>query len=218
MDRGHEAAGDSQSVLEHLGHGHEAVGRAGRVGDYPVLGRVILLLVHAHDNGDVLALGGCRDDHPLGATGQVCLGLLRVGKDAGGLDHELCPDIAPGDLGWILLREHLDSLTIDDERVLLRLHRAREPPVSGVVPEKESVGLGVGEVVDRHDLQFVRVSLQHCLEGLAPDAPESIDADLHCHVLLLSSPTAIRDLFPFDADVVRRKMPVDLCRATCRES
>jgi hypothetical protein len=57
VDRGHQPALDADRIVEHLGHGREAVGGARRVGDDLVIGGQ-LVVVDAIDDGQVDALAG----------------------------------------------------------------------------------------------------------------------------------------------------------------
>ena len=57
-----------------------------------------LPVVHAHDDGVVLALAGRRDDDLLRAGGEVALGLLGVGEQAGRLDHVVDAELLPRQL------------------------------------------------------------------------------------------------------------------------
>jgi len=63
VDRVHQALFDPEGVVEDLGHWRQAVGGAAGVADDRVLGRVVLALVDAEDDGDVLALGGGADEN-----------------------------------------------------------------------------------------------------------------------------------------------------------
>ena len=61
MDGRHQAFLDAEAFLEqHVHDRRQAVRRAARVGDDVVLAGVVLLVVDAHDDGDVLALGRAR--------------------------------------------------------------------------------------------------------------------------------------------------------------
>jgi hypothetical protein len=53
--------------------------------------------------------------------------------------------------------------------------------IGRVVAEEERVHLRVDEVVDRHDLN-PRRTFDECLERLASDAAEAVDADANCHL------------------------------------
>ena len=60
VDGGHEAFLDAEAFLEqHVDDRREAVRRAARVGNDVVLGGIVLVVVHAHDDRDVFAL--CRE-------------------------------------------------------------------------------------------------------------------------------------------------------------
>ena len=54
-----------------------------------MLGGVVLVVVHAHDDREAIALGRGGDDDLLGAGGDVALGLFHVGEQAGGFDDEV---------------------------------------------------------------------------------------------------------------------------------
>src|SRR5208283_4427524 len=63
VDGGHDAADDAECVVEHLDHGREAVGGATGVGEDVVLGRIVLVVVDAEHDGEVLVGGRGRDDY-----------------------------------------------------------------------------------------------------------------------------------------------------------
>ena len=77
VHRRHQRAADAEVLVQHLGHRREAVGGAGRVRDDVVLGRVVLLVVDADDDRDVLVLGGRGDDDLLRAGVDVRRALSR---------------------------------------------------------------------------------------------------------------------------------------------
>jgi hypothetical protein len=60
VNGGHESALDAEGVLEDLGQRAEAVGGAGGVGDDVVVRRVVVAVVDAEDDGEVLVGGGAR--------------------------------------------------------------------------------------------------------------------------------------------------------------
>ncbi len=81
----------------YLGERGEAVGGAGRVGHNVVLGRVVLLVVDAHDeHGGVGA--GSGDDHLGGTAGNVRMGLLLSEENTGRLNNVLGTLSAPRDV------------------------------------------------------------------------------------------------------------------------
>jgi hypothetical protein len=152
-----------------------------------VLRRIETILVDAEDDGDVLALRGCRDDDLLRAGVDVRLRLGGVGEQAGRFDDDLRAELLPGDAARIALGGYLDLVTVDDERRLVRLDGARIRAVIAVVLEQERVGRGVEQVVDGHDLDVVGVTIKQRFQDLATDAPKAVDAYANCHWRLLSS-------------------------------
>jgi hypothetical protein len=103
VDGGHQTFGDAEAFLEqHVDDGSEAVRGAARVGDDVVLGGVVLVVVHAHDDGDVFALGRGGDDDLLGAGGDVALGLFGVGEQTGGLDDDIDAEAFQGSSAGVL--------------------------------------------------------------------------------------------------------------------
>ncbi len=97
VDRGHEAVLDADRVVEHLGDRREAVGGAGGVGDdLVVLGQ--LVVVDAVDDGEVGAVGRRRDQHALGAGGQMRRGLVLGGEDAGAFERDVDAEVLPRQL------------------------------------------------------------------------------------------------------------------------
>ena len=107
VDRGHEALVDADRVVEHLGDRREAIGRARSVGDDGVrLGQ--LVVVDAVDDGEVDAVGRRRDQHALGAGGQMRRRLLLRGEDAGAFQRDVDAERLPRQLRRVLDRGDLD--------------------------------------------------------------------------------------------------------------
>ena len=79
-------------------------------------------------------LAGRGDDDLLRAGGEVALGLLAVGEQAGGFDHVVDAQLLPRQLGGRLRADDRDLLAVDDQHVvgflvgarLLRADRAVE--------------------------------------------------------------------------------------------
>ena len=89
---------DADRVVEHLGDRRQAIGRARGVGDdLVVLGQ--LVVVDAVDDGEVGAVGGRRDQHALGAGGQMRRRLVLRGEDAGALEGDVDAQLLPRQLG-----------------------------------------------------------------------------------------------------------------------
>jgi hypothetical protein len=162
------------------GDGREAVGGAGRVRDDRVRRRQ-LVVVHAVDDGDVLVGRGCRDQHLLRAGRQVLRGAVAAREDARAFHRDVDAELAPGQLRRIALLDRADRVAVDDDRAAFGAHLERRAAVDAVRFEEVRVRLDVGEVVDRHDLDVGPPGLDQRAQDEAPDAPETVDADLDRH-------------------------------------
>ncbi len=127
VDRGHQTGLDADAFLEqHVDHRREAVRGAGGVRHDVVLGRVVLVLVHAHEQRLDVALARGGDDDLLGAGREVALGLLGVGEEAGRLDHVVDAQRLPGQLARLLGgHDALDLVAVDDQHVVVLRRGAR---------------------------------------------------------------------------------------------
>ena len=130
VDRGHEALLDAEAVVQDLGQRREAVRGAGRVRD-DRLRTVVLVLVRADDDGEVLVLGRRGDDDLLGATlvDVLARALVGVGEEAGRLDDDVDAEVLPRQLAGVALGEGLDDLAVDRDALVGDLTRraARRP-------------------------------------------------------------------------------------------
>ncbi len=95
VDGGHETTLESETVHEHLGERRETVRGTGCVGDDVMGCGIVLAVVHAHDDRDVLVLGRSGDDDLLGASVAMSLCLVRVGEEAGRLNDRVHTKLAP---------------------------------------------------------------------------------------------------------------------------
>jgi hypothetical protein len=140
-----------------------------------VLG-VVLVVVHAHDDGEVVALRGRGDDDLLGAGLHVLARVVGLGEDAGRFDDDVAAEVAPAEGCRVLLGEHLDRLVPDADAVVDDAHVLGELAENRVVLEQVGQRLVVGEVVDRQHLDIGSGVGQHRAEHVASDAPETVDA------------------------------------------
>ena len=166
------------------------------VGDDRVLGGQ-LVMVDAIDDGQVDALGRRRDQDFLGAGSRDAAGrLLAVGEEAGAFQRDIDRRCSPcGSLAgsrsavtWIRLPSMIRSLP-----------SARtspgKAPWTRVALEQQGVGLGVGEVVDRDQLEPAVRLLEDGAGDEAADPPEAVDRNSGRHVidlLELSAPQDVR--------------------------
>src|SRR5690606_10108963 len=153
MDRGHETFQDAPIVVHDLGKRRQTIGRAAGIG-HDVLGRVVLLVVHAHhEHGSVGGRGG--NDHLLGAGGEMRLGFFHRGEKARGFDYEIGAYGVPFEIGRILFGGDADGLAVHDEFAVLGFGRAFELAVGGIVLAHVGYVVHVDEFVDPDDFHIV---------------------------------------------------------------
>src|SRR3989449_10005539 len=175
--RGHESAHEPEAVEHHLHYGHEAVSGAGGVGNDVVRGWVVAVVVHAHHDRDVLALGRGGDHDLLRTGGEVLRRRVAVGKAPGAFEHQRHAEILPRELLWLLDGRDADLPAVHDEAIALRLYAPRKAAVDRVVLEEVGERLGVGDVVHCDEVDGGRLRRHRCPHDVAADPAESLDPD-----------------------------------------
>ncbi len=117
VDRHHRGMAKAKRVADDFHHRHEAVRGARRVGEDIVLRGVVLVVVHAEDDREILAFRGRGDDDFLGAAGDVLARVVRVGEVARRLEYDVDAKALPRQCGGILLLEDTDLVAVDGDRV-----------------------------------------------------------------------------------------------------
>ena len=182
VDGGHQTMLHYELVMQHLHHRREAVGSAGGVGDDGVLVSVVQVVVDAQHQRQVFAPGRRGDDDLLGPARQVSGGLLGVGEDAGGLHNEVNPHLTPRNGRRVAFREYLDGAAVHDQVAVVGFHLAGVAAVAGIPLEQVGVGLGVGKVIDRRNLNCAFVALLVGPEHQPSDSSKPVDSYARYHV------------------------------------
>ena len=180
VDGGHQTLLDAECVVQDLSHRSEAVGGAGCVGDDVVVSCIVLVVVHAHDEGAVDVLTGSGEDNLLSASLDVCLCLAAFGEETGGLEDYVNAQVLPGEVLGVTLSEDLDFLAVNNQCAFLDLNLCVEATHDRVVLEQVCQGLNIGEVVDCDDLEADALGLS-CAEEGAADAAEAVDCYAYSH-------------------------------------
>jgi hypothetical protein len=185
VHRGQQPAVNAEGLMQHLGHGSQTIGGAGRIRDHMVLGRVVHAVVHTEHDCQVLILGWSRDDYLLHAVPLVGNGLGGVGEEARAFHNDVNILASPRDRAGIPLSEDLDRPSVDHDVVAVSSNLAFERPVVGVERKQVGVGCGVGQVIDGNDLHVAveAVLLKNGPEREAADAAKTVDADANGHVM-----------------------------------
>ena len=191
VHRGQHAVADAERLVEHLGDGRQAVGRARRVGDDVVALRVVVgLEVDPQRDGEVGLLGRRGDDHLLRARLEVLGRSGAVAEQPGGLDDDLGADVAPWQRSGIRLGEDRDLPVVDADGAVEHLDLARERPVDRIVAQQVREHLDVHHVVDADPLD-VGALLVSRSERRAADAAESVDANSCVHACTLGDARSV---------------------------
>ena len=176
VDGGHVADLDAKFVLQHQGHGGKAVGRARGVGHDVVFGRIVILMVDAHDDGDVFFLGRSGDDDLFGPVFNVDGALGSLAEYARAFHHNVHAVLAPGKLLGVALGEAVYLPVAHGHFSAVDLGVQIGAPVNGVVFQQVKVGFSVKKVVDGHHFHAVAVALVQGAKNLPADAAKAIDA------------------------------------------
>ena len=158
-----------------------------------MLGGIERVVIDAEDEGGVSTLGWGGDDNAGRAGLDVHGGLVAVGEDAGGLDHDIDAEVAPREGFGIALGKHLEGVRPHGDAVAGDLDLFVEDAVGRVVLEQVGVDLGRGQVVDGDQID-VGSGLPRRPVEVATDAAEAVDANPYCHcqsppVFSMSDPT-----------------------------
>ena len=94
-----------------------------------------LVVVDAVDDGQIGAVGGGGDEHPLGAGGQMRRGLIFRGEDAGAFHGDVDAELLPRQGRGIPDRRYLDLAVADVDRVAVDLDLMGKTAVDGIEPQ-----------------------------------------------------------------------------------
>ena len=184
MDRRHVTALDADPLVQHIGDRSQAVGRARGVGDHFVLG-LQLVVVDAHHDGHVGAVGGGRDDDPLGAGFEMLCRGFAPGEDAGAFERDIDPQFLPRQFRRVALGGDPDLAAAGVHPVLAGGDLAGKAAVHAVIAQQVRVGLDRPQIVDADDLDLPARVLQGRAHHQPPDPAESVDRYPYRHRLLL---------------------------------
>ena len=180
MNGVHVAALNTKVLEQHLGNRSQAVRSARSVGNDVVRFLVVIAVVHAHDDGDVFALGRARDDDLLGTSVDMPGSKFARLEDAGGFNNDVDAELAPGQVLGIALAEHLGGMAIGHKAVFGNLDRVKCAAVDGIVFQQMGHRGNVAQVVNRNNIELGIV--RHRAIDETTDTAKAVDANLDCHV------------------------------------
>ncbi len=142
------------------------------------MARLERVMIHAiHDRRIDVLTAGSGNHHLLGAALEMPGRLRLAGKQTGALQDDVDAQVAPRKLRRIALSEHADAIAVHDHRVPVDGDFARKTPMHRVMAGEVRIGLGIAQVVERHDLHLARaLALIKRAQDVAPDAAVPVDA------------------------------------------
>ena len=138
-------------------------------------------VIDAVHHGEVGSVARCRDEHALGACGEVGRGLLLGNEDARAFHRDVDAEFPMRQRRRILDGRHLDGAAADVDGVAGHLDFVRKPAVHAVEAKQVGVGFDRAEVVDADDLDIVAAGFEYGAQDVAADPSEPVDGDLHGH-------------------------------------
>jgi hypothetical protein len=173
----HQTVDDPEALVKDFGQRCQAVGGAGSVGYDMVSVRPVHILVDAHDDGDILALGRGVDNHLFGAGPQVAGRGFPVGKAAGGFHHDVY--FAPGPGNPARIRPGQDGHLPPEggKAAFPGGHVPGQRAVHRIVLEEVGQRLGRGQVVDGNNRDDV--AWPYGPEEMAADPAEPVNTDFY---------------------------------------
>ena len=141
-----------------------------------------LVVVDAINDGQVDALGGRRNQHALGAGGEVLARTFGIGEKARAFERDVDAQLGVRQVGGVAFLGDADRLAVDDHLVALGRNVARERSVDAVALEQQGIGFRVRQIVDRDQFEPAVGAFEDGACHEAADASETVDCNLHCHV------------------------------------
>ena len=150
--------------------------------------RVVLVLVHAHDDGNVFFLGRGGDDDLFGAVVTVHGGLRGLAEDARAFYHNVHVVVAPDELTGVALGKAVNVPVAHAHVRAVDGHVQVRAAIDGIVFQQVKIGFRIKQVVDGRHFHPVGIGLMQGAKHLPADAAKTVDAhfDLaHCCLLTI---------------------------------
>ena len=143
---------------------------------------IVLVVIHAEHDGDVLVGRRGGDDDLLDGGSEVRLCLGRIGEEAGRFDDDFGADGGPVELCGVALCEDLDLLTVDRDEVVAGGDLVLQIAEDRVVLQQVGQCGGGSQIVNGDEFD---VGIADCrAEDVAADAAKAVDTNFYCHDVL----------------------------------
>ena len=181
VDRGHETALQPKGVPKYLHHRGQTVRRTRGVGQHMVARGIVLVVVDAHDDGQIHIFGGSTDNNLLRSLIQVFGRGRPVGEASRALEYNVHAHLAPRKHRDIRYGQKLDGPPLEDNLVVRVGDILRPDPMYAVIFEQMSHGSRVREVV--HGYHFkIGPLFSRSPKKQPPDPSETVNSKLDAHL------------------------------------
>ena len=143
--------------------------------------RLELVVVDAHHDGHVDAIGRGRDDDLFRAGFEVLRRRLALGKDAGAFERDIDAELAPRQFRRIALGGDADLAAADIHPVVAARDLAREAAMDAVILQQMRVGCDRAEVVNADHLDLGVLVLVGGSQNQTADAAKPVNRNSNGH-------------------------------------
>ncbi|ERL66225.1 hypothetical protein L248_1318 [Schleiferilactobacillus shenzhenensis LY-73] len=186
VDSRHGTNFDTKLVVFEVSQRSQAVGRAGTSGNDTVVA-VQSVIVNIVNDGLCVAASRCRNQNPLCAGIQVCLGLSYGSVEARAFkDVFNAVVLNPRNVLCLGLSVNTVLLAVNNDGIVGGTNLTREGPMSGIILQQVSQHCRAGQIVDCDNLDLVRLSTQLIdpTESQTTDTTEAVDTNFDSHTKL----------------------------------
>ena len=117
------------------------------------------VMVDAENDGciDIFAAGRGNNDFFCSSL-QVGAGFFLAGEKTGGFMDDVHAQFVPGQLCRVPFRQDPNPVVVDQHIIAVYRYRSGKLAMGGVVTGQVGIGLGIPQVVDRNDADFIRAA------------------------------------------------------------
>ncbi len=102
-------------------------------------------------------------------------------EEAGAFENYVDAHFFMRQVAGIALGRHRDSLAVYGDAASVGADIAGETPMRRIILEQQRVGPGIGQVIDRDQIEIMVVAFQHSARDEPADATETINSDFDSH-------------------------------------
>src|SRR5438270_8606612 len=143
--------------------------------------RFQLLMVDAHDDGQIGAVSRGRDDNLLGAGFEVLCRRVALRKNTGAFERDIDAELAPRQFRRVALGGDADLAPADIHPTVAAGHLTGEAAVHAVVAQEMSVAFDRPEIIDPDDFDLAVLVFVSRTQDKAADAAASVDCNPYRH-------------------------------------